>query len=304
MQDTKEAELKVHGRQTEKRRRLWWHWQNLNEHKCRVCGSHEGYLGWGIRHGRCWWHLDNHPHTVEFCWNLWTHFCHLSMDIDDEGVTFSVGFPPVAFWLSFSTNWWLIDKLIPRKPLNPASYPGVIVVDELETGISIHDGTVYIKPWCKRGEWAKADPWWVRGVSFNINPFEWKFQRHEVRRADGSWVLASEARYVKATRTVEKPEPDNRETFAFLYRYRLKSGDVQLRTATVFVERREWRPLVFQWTKVFAKVRTTIDVVFDDEVGERSGSWKGGCTGCGYEMLPGETAEDTLRRMERERIFD
>jgi hypothetical protein len=50
-------------------------------------------------------------------------------------------------------------------------------------------------------------------------------------------------------------------------------------------------------------VSTTLDVKFDDEVGERSGSWKGGTIGCSYEMLPNETPEQTLRRMEKEREF-
>ena len=47
----------------------------------------------------------------------------------------------------------------------------------------------------------------------------------------------------------------------------------------------------------------SIGVSFDGEVGEETGSWKGGCVGCGYEMLPGEVPLDTLRRMERDRKF-
>jgi hypothetical protein len=44
-------------------------------------------------------------------------------------------------------------------------------------------------------------------------------------------------------------------------------------------------------------------VVFSAEVGERSGSWKGGCIGCGYDLLPDELPEECLRRMERDRKF-
>ena len=303
MPNTTLEEKKLEASEQPPRRRYWWHWQNLNEHKCRHCDAFDGYLGWGVRHGRCWWHFGSANKTIELCWNLWTHFCHVSMDIDDEDVTFSVAFPPFAFWLSLSTNWPIVSKLVPRKPLNEEHYPGVVVIDERECGVSISGGAVHIHPWSKRSEWVKADPWWARGVSFNINPFEWKFQKHEVRRADGSWVKASEPSFLRQTKTIVPAEPDNREITHHAYQYRLKSGEIQRRIATVFVERREWRPLIFQWTRLFAKVRTTIDVVFDDEVGERTGSWKGGCTGCGYEMLPGETAEQTLRRMEMERKF-
>jgi len=122
-------------------------------------------------------------------------------------------------------------------------------------------------------------------------------QRHEVRRADGSWVP-----YVG---TYERDKQlDGREEFTFSYRYVLRNGTVQERTATVYVERRAWRPRWFTWTSLFEDERQSISVAFSDEVGERTGSWKGGCVGCGWEMLSGETAEQTLRRMGRERKFD
>lgn len=83
------------------------------------------------------------------------------------------------------------------------------------------------------------------------------------------------------------------------YKYTLRSGEVQHRTATIQVQTRLWtRPWIPR--RLFKR---TIDIKFNDEVGERSGSWKGGCIGCGYDMLPGESPLNTLRRMERERKF-
>jgi len=74
---------------------------------------------------------------------------------------------------------------------------------------------------------------------------------------------------------------------------------VQERTAAIRVEygrwSRYWLPRV--------KESRWIDVQFNDEVGERTGSWNGGTIGCSYHMMPGETALATLRRMERERKF-
>lgn len=87
------------------------------------------------------------------------------------------------------------------------------------------------------------------------------------------------------------------------YRYVLKSGEVQERVATVTVQEMEHRPRWFMWTSLFAKVRRSIDVRFNDEVGERSGSWKGGCIGCGYDLRAAESPEQCLRRMEAERKF-
>lgn len=83
------------------------------------------------------------------------------------------------------------------------------------------------------------------------------------------------------------------------YRYVLRSGEVQERVATIKAESRLW---VRPWIP-FRRLSRSIDIEFDREVGERSGSWKGGVLCCGYEMRRGETPLDTLRRMERERVF-
>jgi hypothetical protein len=87
------------------------------------------------------------------------------------------------------------------------------------------------------------------------------------------------------------------------YTYTLRNGTVQERTATISKRRHILTYRAFKrigWPKW---IKESIDVEFSDEVGERSGSWKGGTIGCGYDMRPGETMEQTLRRMERERKF-
>lgn len=90
----------------------------------------------------------------------------------------------------------------------------------------------------------------------------------------------------------------------FPYTYTLRSGEVQNITATVTVEEREWRWRWFKWLPYPRQISKTISVNFSEEVGEERGSWKGGTTGCGYSMLKGETAEQALRRMEKERRFE
>lgn len=83
------------------------------------------------------------------------------------------------------------------------------------------------------------------------------------------------------------------------YSYTLRSGEVQQRTATIKAESRLWMRPWLPWRRL----SRYIDVTFSEEVGERSGSWKGGCIGCGYEMLATETPLQALQRMERERKF-
>lgn len=88
------------------------------------------------------------------------------------------------------------------------------------------------------------------------------------------------------------------------YYYVLQSGKQQKVRATIIRER--WIKGRHILSKLGWPSRTeyTIDVQFSDEIGERTGSWKGGCVGCGYGMKKGETPIMTLRRMEAERVFD
>lgn len=127
-------------------------------------------------------------------------------------------------------------------------------------------------------------------------PWEWSHVKHEVRRHDGSWVP-----YVGSYETSK--EPDGRWEGTYSYVYTLKSGEVQERSATVYVCRREWRWRWIMWLPWPRIKRQSIDVTFDDEVGERTGSWKGGTIGCGYDMRPNESPLDALRRMEADRKF-
>ena len=92
---------------------------------------------------------------------------------------------------------------------------------------------------------------------------------------------------------------------SFKYRYTLKSGEIQDVVADVSIIEREWRiRLFFPYLKLEMKTSRVIEVEFSSEVGEGAGDWKGGVIGCSYELLPGETAEECLRRMEKERKFN
>ena len=122
-------------------------------------------------------------------------------------------------------------------------------------------------------------------------PWHWRGCVHEVRNAEGRWEpyggWDGEGRV------------DGRVKETHDYTYTLKSGEVQHRTATIYVKRRTWTRFWYPWRMV----RQSINVDFSGEVGGEASSWKGGTLGCGYDMNPGESALETLRRMERERTF-
>lgn len=71
-------------------------------------------------------------------------------------------------------------------------------------------------------------------------------------------------------------------------------------TATCCEEEREWRRGNgwFKWLRVFytPKVRRSLGLSFSSEVGPEKGSWKGGVTGHGIDMLPGESCEGAFQR--------
>lgn len=143
---------------------------------------------------------------------------------------------------------------------------------------------------------------WGNWSKFIYMPWSFEHVKWEVMQPDGTFVP-------KDRSYSEKPN-DGRWTGVYSYRYELRSGEVQSRIAEIYVERGYWHWKLARWLRLplwfplVNMMRQSIDIRFNDEVGERTGSWKGGCIGCGYTMLKGETPEQTLRRMERERKFN
>lgn len=146
-------------------------------------------------------------------------------------------------------------------------------------------------------------------------PWDWDWYRTSYLMKDGTWL--HELRSDRPGVNKRSPFKTNHDHYQHIrelrdagqweetypYRYVLKSGEVQDRLATVKVEEFERRRRWLRWTRLGSAIRQSIDVSFSDEVGERIGSWKGGTVGCGYDLKPGETPEQCLRRMERERTF-
>ena len=179
---------------------------------------------------------------------------------------------------------------------------------EREYGIKIHNDTFWIYKGLKNSNWEF--------------PYTYTHIRHSVLKKDKTWehdYSRIGLKVYKAKRQVQSVHKMKdgslkksysmdfwdkkwddilyKETFDF--QYIMKSGKIQNRKATIKIEKREWRRKFLVWTKWKNMLRKTIDIEFDKEVGERSGSWKGGTIGMSFEMKPGETAEQCLRRFER-----
>lgn len=141
-------------------------------------------------------------------------------------------------------------------------------------------------------------------VSFPWN-LEWyrTSYKHEMESETGQWSWEHE------TRKKRRDFWDDSKwgclwKRTYPYTYTLESGEIQERQATIKVTEREWRRRWLMWTPLFNKVVRSIDVSFDKEVGEKTGSWKGGTIGCGWSLKPNETPYQCLKRMEQERKFN
>jgi hypothetical protein len=170
--------------------------------------------------------------------------------------------------------------------------------DSPKWGIAIHNKTVWIYRGGK-GNMKGGNKWWTWYIPFIT--MEWI--RTSVLLKD-STVNNKEMweHETKGNRKVFYKDEWKEKQMSWTYDY-TDMYDGAVIPTTIYVEEREWRPKWLTWTKLFAKTRRTIDVHFSKEVGKEKGSWKGGCTGCGYELLPNEQPLDCLKRMEKERKF-
>ena len=181
---------------------------------------------------------------------------------------------------------------------------GIYRCKECNTGIKIHDNAIWISPLSYSHEWCRKFPWWRKDIVWNF-PWSYDWYKTEILDHDVKTVVWSEDINIRDPFLISwnnRKEKEKAVSKEYPFSYTLKNGTIQNRIATVHVYRQthkmKWYPLF--WGQ---KIRTSIDFTFNDEVGEGSGSYKGGVISSGYELLTGETPEQCLRRMEKERKF-
>ena len=266
------------------------HFQNLNE------GKTDG--GSILSYGRGWWYPANREVKCEWAFGRRATFCHAHInfgaDDSNDGVQIAIGLPWLFSVFLTVCGVWRLKR-------------------EFEFGIGIHNGAIWLYTGSDpMGGWSKKTPWWDKTHSWSF-PWELSHHKTEILEHKSNLPFFAEAVYIETSGRGKKKKDAferMRESDAFKetvsetysYRYVLKNGTIQDRTAKVYVDRMTWRA---RWWPIIPHqlVRTCINIQFNEEVGEGTVSWKGGCTGCGYEMLYGETPLMALRRMELERKF-
>lgn len=132
-------------------------------------------------------------------------------------------------------------------------------------------------------------------------PWAWDWIRTSFLKKDNTWE--HETKHNRKDFWNEKKWKNLLFEESYPYTYITKNGTVQNVISTIKVVEREWRWKWFKWFKYIKRINKVIDIEFNKEVGEESGSWKGGVVGCSYTMLKKETPYQTLKRMEKERKF-
>lgn len=227
--------------------------------------------------------------------------------------------------IGLSIGTWLfylhisLQGVLPRSWVPKTDYK-VSFGEERTVGIRYFSSALWFDVWADQMGSSREQPWYMKTISVDM-PWSREWVRTSVLLKDATWdhETPQTRKQRKALKALPEKEAQGlaqsnwRDHYEFLkanrwsedhpYKYVLRSGEEQHVTATIGVEEREWRPKWFKWTNLFAQTSRTIKVDFSDEVGEETGSWKGGTVGCGYELRPDETPLACLRRMEQERKF-
>ncbi|WLA80328.1 hypothetical protein [Bradyrhizobium elkanii] len=122
---------------------------------------------------------------------------------------------------------------------------------------------------------------------------QWRFVRHSFYGLTGEhfWTIPKGMGWDER-RKIEEQCPTASFDFA--------DYDGEKLVATTKIEEREWKfgEGWFKWLSIFRRpmVRRSLDISFSGETGREKGSWKGGTTGTGIDMQPGELHESAFRR--------
>lgn len=221
-----------------------------------------------------------------FRWEFYAPRFACGLTLSEYGGAVTLNISPIFCDLYITTERakWLIAKM-----------------HERQIGFAVHNYALWISPFKNTMGWSRDFPWWQKGFAIHA-PFQMKHFRTSYLMNDGSWINEKKGAHKLGEPWQNPRDIEGRFKEVHDYTYTLKNGEIQKRKATITVEEREWRR--FKRVPLFRMIRRSIDVEFDGEVGERTGSWKGGCVGCGTDLLPNETPLKALRRMEATRKFN
>lgn len=158
--------------------RKWfsWHAQNLNEKV--------GRNGSMLRNGRAWFRWgDKYRFHTEWIFLKFNFALSLQFEDDEEDILLHFALPLFSIYLGFGSP--LLQKISRR-------------FHDKEISLSIHDWAIWLKIFGDKWNWSKRDPWWQRGINFNIIDFIFgrtKYEKRTIKNYDNLVVPMPEGSY-------------------------------------------------------------------------------------------------------------
>lgn len=208
--------------------------------------------------------------------------------------------------LRISTPWFTFAMTLPHivRPHRQKRYPDWDAatvdrlgrnwyweIDQRTYGISYSEGFLQVKYGRNGGScmdssieqsWCKHLPW-----------TQWRHVRHSLYGLQGEHFW-TEPKGAGGESCRDAKDACPRAIFA------IEDHDGEKIIATTRIEEREWHFGTgwFTWLRWFrpSKIRRSLDIEFSGETGPEKGSWKGGTTGTGIDILPDELHEAAFRR--------
>lgn len=161
-------------------------------------------------------------------------------------------------------------------------------------GIAIHGGTLWIHTGGKYDESMGQMMGGRQWITWDLPFVTWKFDEHRILTSVGTWYP------IKKNESSWELKPQIGHCEVHDYYYTRRNGEIQHVKATCYIEEREWHR---KWLPMCKMVRREVDVSLDGEIGEGTGSWKGGTVGFGIDIEEHETISDALVRSMNTRKF-
>lgn len=143
-----------------------------------------------------------------------------------------------------------------------------------EYGFSLSDGFLSVFFGDQTHDSSTTQSW-----SYFLPWTQWRHVRHSYYDLDGDFLFDAKPKFDYYFEKEKIPY----KCFNF---YDFDGEEIQART---WIEERQWErgEKPFKWLSIFykPKIRRSLDIEFNKEVGRRKGSWKGGTLGHGIEML-------------------
>lgn len=209
-------------------------------------------------------------------------------------------FKPREKWVDLSRYEWATER---------DGVKGYTERIRREYGFSFLEDSIHIHYGIQPGSWSRDDPANSDHTKVFWYPWQLEHVRHEILDLQQNivysgkeWEALEKPKYDKPWKEAFYFIPDTRCIAFFPFWDKFNKCTVE---AKCNIEEREWHRGLWPWLRAITKhfkwgryVQRTLSVEFNEEVGKRKGSWKGGTLGCGMHMLPGETTQDAINRFQ------